>query len=70
MHHKVGPELTSTNRSTKPSKTELYMYILDVTSSIKDKYKEFIKAKPTLIQDTALQQWLNPTYKANYPQLS
>ena len=35
--------------STKPSKTELYMRMLDVTSSIKEEYEEFIKGKPTLI---------------------
>ena len=30
------------------------MQILDVTSSIKKEYKEFIKGKPTLIRDIAL----------------
>ena len=49
MHHKVKPKVTSTNCSTKPFKTELYIYILNITSSIEDKYKDFIKVKPTLI---------------------
>ena len=30
-------------------KTELYIYILDVTNSVKNKYKDFIKVKPALI---------------------
>ena len=49
MHRKVGLELTSTNRSTKPSETKLYMYMLDVTGSVEDKYKDFINSKPILI---------------------
>ena len=49
MHRKVGPELTSTNRSTEPSETELYMRMLDVTGSVEDEYKDFIKSKPILI---------------------
>ena len=49
MHYKVGPELTSTNCSAKPSKTKLYMQMLNVTSSIEDKYKDFINLKPILI---------------------
>jgi hypothetical protein len=44
--------------------------MLDVTGSIEDKYKNFIKAKPTSIQGTALQWWLDPTHRANYPRLS
>ena len=48
------------NCSTEPSETELYIYILNVTSSVEDEYKDFIKVKPTLIQGTALQWWLNP----------
>ena len=55
MHHKVGPELTSTNRSTKPSETELYMRMLNVTGSVEDEYKDFINSKPISIQGTALQ---------------
>ena len=54
MHRKVRPDLTSTNRSTKPSKTKLYIYMLDVTSSVEDKYKDFINSKPILIQGTVL----------------
>ena len=70
MHCKVKPKVTSTNCFTEPSKTELYMRMLDVTSSIEDEYEDFIKAKPTLIQGTALQWWLNLTYRADYPRLS
>jgi hypothetical protein len=54
MHRKVGLELTSTNRSTEPSETKLYMRMLNVTSSVEDKYKDFINSKPILIQGTAL----------------
>ena len=61
MHREIEPKLTSTNRSTEPSETELYMRMLDVTGSIEDEYEDFIKAKPTLIQGTVLQWWLNPT---------
>src|SRR6266568_4989866 len=70
MHHKVKPKPAFTNRSTKPSKTKLYMYMLNVTGSVENKYKDFIKAKPTSIQGTALQWWLNPTRRADYPRLS
>jgi len=49
MHYKVKLKPSSTNRSTKPSKTKLYIRMLNVTSSIEDKYKDFIKVKPTLI---------------------
>ena len=49
MYREVKPKVTSTNRSTEPSKTKLYMRMLDVTGSVEDKYKDFIKAKPTLI---------------------
>ena len=44
----------STNRSTKYLETKLYIRILNITSSIKDKYKDFIKSKPTLIQGLTL----------------
>ena len=54
MHRKVGPELTSTNRSTKPSETKLYMRMLNVTGSVEDEYKDFINSKPISIQGTAL----------------
>ena len=54
MHRKVGPELTSTNRSTEPSETEPYIHMLDVTSSVEDEYKDFINLKPISIQGTAL----------------
>ena len=59
----------STNYSTEPSETELYIRILDVTGSVEDKYKDFIKAKPTSIQGTALQQQLNLIRQTNYPRL-
>jgi len=49
MYCKVKPKVASTNRSTKPSKTEFYIYILNVTGSIEDKYEDFIKLKPILI---------------------
>ena len=70
MHHKVKPTPTSTNRFTEPSETKLYMHMLDITSSIKDKYEDFIKTKPISIQGMALQWQLNPTRKADYPRLS
>ena len=70
MHHKVKPTATSTNCSTEPSEIELYIRILDVTNSVEDKYKDFIKVKPISIQGTALQWWLNLTRKADYPRLS
>jgi len=54
MYCEVELKPSSTNCSIKPSKTELYIYMLNVTSSVEDKYKDFIKAKPTLIQGTAL----------------
>ena len=49
MHYKVRPELTSTNCSTEPSKTKLYMCMLNVTNSVEDEYKDFINLKPILI---------------------
>jgi len=70
MHRKVGPDLTSTNRSTEPSETELYMRMLDVTGSVEDEYEDFINSKPISIQGTALQWWLNPNRRADYPRLS
>jgi len=48
MHYKVKLKPSSTNRSTKPSETKLYMRMLNITSSVEDKYKDFIKAKPIL----------------------
>jgi hypothetical protein len=54
MHYKVELKATSTNCFTEFSKTELYMCILNVTSSVEDKYKDFIKVKPILIQGIAL----------------
>ena len=44
--------------------------MLNVTSSVKEEYKEFIKGKPTLIRGTALNWWLDPTHQANYLRLS
>ena len=70
MHREIKPRLTSTNRSTEPSETELYMRMLDVTGSVEDEYEDFIKAKPTSIQGTALQWWLDLTRQANYLRLS
>ena len=70
MYYKVKPKVTSTNCSTEPFNIKFYIYILNVTGSIKNKYKDFIKSKPILIQGIALQQWLDPTHKANYPRLS
>jgi hypothetical protein len=70
MHREVKPKPSSTNRSTEPSETELYIRMLDVTSSVEDEYEDFIKAKPTSIRGTALQWWLNPTRRADYPRLS
>ena len=55
MHREVEPKPGSTNCSTEPSETELYMRMLDVTGSVEDEYKDFIKAKPTSIQGMALQ---------------
>jgi len=49
MHREVKLKATSTNCSTKPFETELYIRILDVTSSVEDKYKDFINSKPILI---------------------
>ena len=49
MHCEVEPKVISTNRSTEPSETELYMRMLDVTGSVEDEYEDFIKAKPTSI---------------------
>ena len=45
MHYKIELKVTFTNCFTKPFKTELYIYMLDVTSSIKNKYKDFINLK-------------------------
>ena len=49
MDYKVKLKPTSINCFIKPSKIMLYIYIFNITSSIKDKYKDFIKVKPTLI---------------------
>jgi len=54
MHREVKLKPGFTNYFTKSSKTKLYMRILHVTSSVEDKYKDFIKVKPTLIQGMAL----------------
>ena len=70
IHREIEPKLTFTNRSTESSETELYMRMLDVTGSVEDEYEDFIKAKPTSIQGTALQWWLNLTRRADYPRLS
>jgi hAT family C-terminal dimerisation region len=70
MHREVEPKVASTNRSTEPSETEFYMRMLDVTGSVEDEYKDFIKSKPILIQGTALQWWLDLTRRADYLWLS
>ena len=49
MHCEVEPKVAFTNCSTEPSETKFYMYMLDVTGSVEDKYKDFIKLKPILI---------------------
>ena len=49
MYHEIELKLTFTNRSIEPFKTELYMYMLNVTGSVEDEYEDFIKVKPTLI---------------------
>jgi len=49
MHYKFKPKVISTDRFIKPSETELYIRMLNVTGSVEDKYKDFIKVKPTLI---------------------
>ena len=49
MEYKVKLKATSTNCSTKPFEIELYICILNVTNSVKDKYKDFINLKPILI---------------------
>ena len=49
MYRKVKPKATSTNCSTKPFETKLYMRILNVTSNVEDEYKDFINSKPILI---------------------
>ncbi len=49
MYYKVKPKVASTNCSTEPSKTEFYIHMLNVTGSVEDKYKDFIKLKPILI---------------------
>ena len=49
MYYKVKLKAISTNCSTEPSETEFYMCMLNVTSSIEDEYKDFIKLKPILI---------------------
>ena len=70
MHREVEPKVTSTNCSTEPFETELYMRMLDVTGSIEDEYEDFINSKPISIQGTALEWWLNLTRRADYPRLS
>ena len=54
MHREVKLKVASTNYSTKPSKSKFYIRILNVTSSVEDKYEEFIKLRPILIQGIVL----------------
>ena len=49
MYREIELRLISTNCSIEPSKMELYIYMLNITSSVEDEYKDFIKAKPTSI---------------------
>ena len=52
MERLVNPTVSKSTGSTasaKPSKTELYMQMLNLTSSVKEEYKEFIKGKPTTV---------------------
>jgi len=70
MERLTSSTASKSTESTEPSETELYMRMLNVTSSVKEEYEEFIKGKPTLIQGTALNWWLDPTHQANYPRLS
>jgi len=49
MHHEVEPKATSTNCPTEPFETELYIHMLNVTSSVEDEYKDFINLKPISI---------------------
>ena len=54
IKHPTGSTAFKSIKFTEPSKTELYMRMLNVTSNIKEEYKEFIKGKPTSIRGTAL----------------
>jgi len=49
MEYLTSSTASKSTEFTKPSETELYMRMLDVTDSVKKEYKEFIKGKPTLI---------------------
>ena len=49
MHYKVKLKVSFTNYFTKSFKTELYIYIFNITNNIKNKYKDFINLKPILI---------------------
>ena len=49
IKHLTSSTAFKSTKSTKPSKTELYMQMLNITGSIEEEYKEFIKGKPTLI---------------------
>ena len=49
MHYKVKPKATSTNCSTEPFETKLYIRMLNITSSIEDEYEDFINLKPISI---------------------
>ena len=55
MYYKVKLKATFINYSTEPFKTEFYMCMLNITNSVKDEYKNFIKLKPILIQGIVLQ---------------
>ena len=45
IYYKVKLKVTFTNYFMKPFETKLYIYILDVTSNIKDKHKDFINLR-------------------------
>ena len=49
MERLTSSTASKSTESTEPSETELYMRMLNVTSSVKEEYEEFIKGKPTLI---------------------
>ena len=50
----TASKFTGFTAFAKPSETELYIRMLNITSSVEEEYKEFIKGKPTLIRGTAL----------------
>ena len=45
---------TGSTAFAKPFETKFYIWMLNVTGSVKEKYEEFIKGKFILIRGTAL----------------